>query len=137
MAKRKTANGNYQLVIRRSRTGRGLFSVDPIERGARIVAYTGRVLSEEEKYTSKSKYLFEVNERMTIDGWEKSNLARYINHSCRPNCVVDIWRGQLYVMAKRAIKSSEELFYDYGTEYFNKHIRPKGCKCPKCFPVGG
>jgi SET domain-containing protein len=134
MAKRKFAMGGYALFVRRSRTGRGLFTGDPIERGRCIAEYTGRILSEEETYVSKSKYLFAVNKTKTIDGWLKTNIARYINHSCRPNCEIEIWRGRIYVMAKRAIKPGEELFYDYDTEYFDAHIRPKGCLCSKCSP---
>ena len=134
MAKGKFTTGKYGLVVRRSRTGRGLLTLDPIESRRCIVEYTGRILSEAEEYTSKSKYLFAVNKTKTIDGREKTNIARYINHSCRPNCEIDIWQGRIYVMAKRAIKPGKELFYDYDTEYFNEHIRPKGCKCSKCSP---
>jgi SET domain-containing protein len=137
MAKRKFAIGNYALVVRRSRTGRGLFTSDPIERGRCIAEYKGRVLSEAATYTSKSKYLFAVSKTKTIDGWEKRNIARYINHSCRPNCEIEIWRGRVYVLAKRAIKPGEELAYDYCSEYFDAHIRPKGCKCSKCSPDPG
>jgi SET domain-containing protein len=135
MASGKFAIAEYALVVRRSRTGRGLFTDDPIERGRCIVEYAGRVISRAEEYTSNSKFLFVVNKRKTIDGWEKTNIARYINHSCQPNCEIEIWRGRVYVMAKHAIKPGEELFYDYDTEYFNAHIRPKGCKCSKCSPV--
>jgi len=134
MAKGKFTTGKYDLVVRRSRTGRGLFTLDPIESRQCIVEYTGRILSEAEEYTSKSKYLFAVNKTKTIDGREKTNIARYINHSCRPNCEIDIWQARIYIMAKRAIKPGEELFYDYDTEYFNEHIRPKGCQCSKCSP---
>jgi SET domain-containing protein len=134
MAKRKFAIGQHVLVVRRSRTGRGLFTADPIEKRRCVVEYTGRVLSEAEMYASKSKYLFAINERKTIDGWEKTNIARYINHSCLPNCEIEISRGRIYVMSKRAIKPGEELFYDYDTEYFDAHIRPKGCMCSKCSP---
>jgi hypothetical protein len=136
MAKGKFAIGDYQLAVRRSRTGRGLFTVGPIEKGRCVVEYTGRVLSEAETYTSRSKYLFAVSTRKTIDGRAKSNIARYINHSCRPNCEVEISRGRVYILARRAIKPGEELFYDYGTEYLDQHIRPKGCKCAKCMPDG-
>ncbi len=134
MAKIKFDVGQYEFRVKRSRTGLGLFTADPIARGRCVVEYTGCVLSKEEEYTSNSKYLFEVNRNKTIDGRGKSNIARYINHSCRPNCEIEISRGRVYVMAKRAIKPGEELFYDYGPEYFAKHIRPKACKCAKCFP---
>lgn len=137
MAKRKFEIGTHEFKVRRSRTGLGLFTVGPIERGRCVVEYKGRVLSKEEEYTSNSKYLFEVTKNKTIDGRDKTNIARYINHSCRPNCEIEIWRGRVYVMAKRAIKPGEELFYDYGPEYFAKHIRPKACKCAKCFPDPG
>ena len=137
MAKRKFAIGPHTLVVRRSRTGRGLFTVEPIEKGRCVVEYTGRLLSVTAMRASKGKYLFKINETKTIDGWQKSNIARYINHSCRPNCEVEIWRGRIYVMAKRAIKPGEELFYDYGPEYFDAHIRPKGCVCSKCLSLKG
>jgi len=136
MPKGKFAIGEYELVVKRSRAGRGLFTLGPIERGRCVVEYTGRVLSEAEMYTNNSKYLFGISEKKTIDGRGKTNAARYINHSCRPNCEIETWRGRAYIMAKRAIKPGEELSYDYGTEYFDEHIRPKGCKCLKCSPVG-
>lgn len=136
MAKRKFATGKYALVVRRSRTGRGLFTADPIGKGRCIVEYTGRALSEAEMYASKSKYLFAISQTKTIDGWEKTNIARYINHSCRPNCEIAISRGRIYVMAKRPIMPGEELLYDYDTEYFDAHIKPKGCMCSKCSPDG-
>ncbi len=135
MAKRKFEPGDYRLAVRRSRAGLGLFTVDPIERDRCIVEYTGRLLERAEEFTSRSKYLFEVSARKTIDGRAKSNLARYINHSCRPNCVIEIRRGRVFVMAKRAIRPGEELGYNYGAEYFNHHIGPKGCRCAKCAPT--
>jgi SET domain-containing protein len=135
MAKGKFTIGPHKLVVRRSRTGRGLFTADRIEKGRCIVEYTGRLLPEAAMHASNGKYLFKINETKTIDGWQKSNIARYINHSCRPNCEVEIWRGRIYVMAKRAINPGEELFYHYGAEYLDAHIRPKGCMCSKCLRV--
>jgi SET domain-containing protein len=133
--RRKFSVGDYALKVRRSRTGCGLFTVESIEKGRCVAEYTGRILPEEEWYSSRSKYLFEVSKRKTIDGSERDNIARYINHSCRPNCEIEIWRGRVFVMARRAIKSGEELSYDYGSEYFKHHIQPKGCKCSKCLPI--
>ena len=132
MRKRKFELGNYALKVKRSPTGLGLFAVEPIKKGACIIEYTGRALSEKEQYESKSKYLFEVSKKLTIDGAVRSNTARYINHSCAPNCEIDIYRNHVYVLAKKNIKAGEELSYDYDTEYFDEYIKPKGCKCPKC-----
>ena len=125
-----------KLKVGRSRAGLGLFTHEPIKKGTCIVEYTGRTLSEAEEYTSQSLYLFAVTKKKTIDGSARSNTARYINHSCRPNCEIEIdeKRERVFVFAKRNIKAGEELAYDYGKEYFNSHIKPKGCKCVKCRP---
>ncbi len=78
------------------------------------------------------KYFFEVGKNHVIDGNIPSNIARYINHSCKPNCEADGPEGKVYIWALRKIKAGEELTYDYGEEYFDKHISPKGCRCHKC-----
>ncbi len=135
LTKRKFDIGTYALKVKRSRAGLGLFTEDPIKKGACIIEYIGRTISEKEEYTSKSKYLFGVTKTKTIDGAIRTNTARYINHSCRPNCEVETYRGHVYVMAKRSIKAGEELSYDYQKSYFNDHIKPKGCKCLKCAPT--
>ena len=128
---KKTPPHSTGVVVKRSSAGLGLFAARPFKKGERIIEYVGRVLSTAEEYTSKSKYLFEVNKRKTIDGADRSNVARYINHSCRPNCEPEIERGRVYIDAIKSIKAGEELSYDYGEEYFNEHIRPFGCRCAK------
>jgi hypothetical protein len=136
MTKQKFEIGEHDLAVRRSRAGLGLFALSPIKKGSCVVEYTGRLLSEAETYTNNSKYLFAISDKKMIDGRGKSNRARYINHSCRPNCEIEIWRGRAFIMAKRAIKPGEELSYDYGRDYFDAHIKPKGCRCLKCAPNG-
>jgi SET domain-containing protein len=120
------------LRVGRSKTGLGLFALEPIRKGACIIEYTGRRISKKEEETSRSKYLFEVNAKKTIDGASRKNKARYINHSCGPNCEIRIRTGRVFVMALRNIRAGEELTYDYDEEYFNEYIRPKGCKCTTC-----
>ncbi len=119
------------LRVGRSSAGLGLFATRPFKKGERIVEYVGRTLTNAEEYSSRSKYLFEVNSRKTIDGATRSNIARYINHSCKPNCEPEIVRGRIFIDAVKNIKPGEELVYDYGDEYFNEHIRPYGCRCVK------
>jgi len=120
------------VVVKRSSAGLGLFAARPFKKGERIIEYVGRVISTAEEYTSRSKYLFEVNKRKTIDGADRSNIARYINHSCGPNCEPEIERGRVYIDAIKNIKAGDELAYDYGEEYFNEHIKPYICRCGTC-----
>ena len=124
--------GGYTLTVRRSVSGLGLFTKDPIRRRKFIIEYHGPVMTRKEADEKGGKYLFEVNNRKVINGSPRYNTARYINHSCKPNCETDIVKGRIYVYAKRNIKSGEELTYDYGKEYFNDFIKPHGCRCAKC-----
>lgn len=120
------------LQVKRSSAGLGLFATRPIKKGERIIEYFGREISKEEEFTSRSKYLFEISSRKTIDGTERRNFARYINHSCKPNCEPNIVKGRVFIDAIKNIKPGEELNYDYGEEYFDEHIKPFGCRCTKC-----
>lgn len=126
-----TKKANYPEGIRvgKSSAGLGLFATRPFKKGERVIEYVGRTISSAEAYTSRSKYLFEVNTRKTIDGTARDNVARYINHSCKPNCEPEIERGHIFIDAIKNIKAGEEFTYDYGEEYFNEHIRPYGCRC--------
>lgn len=120
--------GAYTFSVRRSSAGLGLYTEDAIPKGACVIEYVGKEISEEEAYTSRSKYLFEITKKRTIDGKPKINKAGYINHSCKPNCEPRIIKGHVYIFAIRNIKPGEELTYDYGKEYCLEHCVP--CKCP-------
>ena len=120
------------VVVKRSRAGLGLFAARPFKKSERIIEYFGRTITNAETYTSRSKYLFAVHSRKTIDGMTRRNTARYINHSCRPNCTPEIERGRIFIDAKRNIQAGEELTYDYGKEYVDTHIKPRGCRCATC-----
>jgi SET domain-containing protein len=134
--KRKRHNGQqFNLKVGRSRTGRGLFALETIKRGVRIVEYTGRPLKPGEEYTSRNKFLFEISRTKTIDGAVRSNAARYINHSCAPNCRAENTGRRIFIVARRRIAPGEELTYNYGREYFDEQIKPKGCRCLKCEPL--
>jgi SET domain-containing protein len=126
--------GDFDLVVRRSRTGLGLYAESEIPKGACVIEYVGPQITAEQEAKSRSKYLFEINARKTIDGAPRWNTARYINHSCRPNCEPNIYKGRVFIHARRRIKQGEELAYNYGKNYFNEYL--KGiCACPKCKPV--
>ncbi|MEP6569806.1 MAG: SET domain-containing protein-lysine N-methyltransferase [Acidobacteriota bacterium] len=130
----KKDNGHY--VIKRTASGLGLFALKSIPKGKRIIEYTGPLVSNEEvERRTNGKYFFGVNSKWSIDGTPRSNLARYINHSCKPNCEALISGRRVWIWSKRVIKTGEELNYDYGKEYFDDMIKPRGCKCKKCAPT--
>ena len=130
--RRKYVPGDFDLQVKRSSAGFGLFTNEPIPKGACIIEYTGRTLEPGEEFTARSKYLFEVSAKKTIDGSPRWNIARYINHSCRPNSEPEIHKGRVFIFAKRNIKAGEELAYNYGKDYFDNFIKPHGCRCAKC-----
>ena len=119
--------------VGRSRSGLGLFAVAPIKKGEFVIEYTGEKLSNREVEERNSKYFFSLNSRWTIDGSDRKNVSRYLNHSCRPNCEAVIEDGKnIMIYAVRNIRPGEELTYDYGQEYFKEYIKPLGCRCDYC-----
>lgn len=126
--------GNAALVIRRTATGLGLFTLKEIKAVKRIIEYTGAIVTAEEVARRRGKYFFEISEKYAVDGSPRSNTARYINHSCLPNAEAFIIGRRVWVYSKRVIKAGEELTLDYGEAYFNDYIKQKGCRCVKCKP---
>ncbi|MDT4953655.1 MAG: uncharacterized protein QOJ02_1793 [Acidobacteriota bacterium] len=122
--------GNRNFAVKRTATGLGLFALQPIPRGKRIIEYTGRILSAEEADSSRGKYLFELDEKRAIDGSARTNLARYINHSCRPNAKGYTSGRRIWIWSLRAIKAGEQITINYGKDYLDAHI--KQCKCGSC-----
>jgi hypothetical protein len=122
--------------VGRSRTGLGLFATKPIKKGAKIVRYFGPLLDSRKKKDDaiENKYLFELNGRWTIDGSVRENVARYINHACRPNAESDVMprKRKVVIRAIKNISPGEEISYDYGTDYFKAYLKPIGCKCDAC-----
>jgi hypothetical protein len=133
MPRKSYQPGNFDLVVRRARAGLGLFAAGPIPKGACIIEYTGKLLSKKEYLASNSRYLWDIGPGKTLDGSPRSNRARYINHSCKPNCEPDVHKRRVYIYASRDIKAGEELSYDYGKDYFDEYIG-KNCRCLKCMP---
>ena len=118
--------------VGRSRTGLGLFATVPIPKGRFIIRYKGPKLTNEEADRVENQYLFELNNRWTIDGKSRGNIARYINHSCRPNAEVYFVGHAIKIRARKNIEAGAEIGYDYGKDHFNAYIKPYGCQCDKC-----
>jgi SET domain-containing protein len=121
------------IAIRRTKTGLGLFATQTIARGKRIIEYHGPLVSNVEIENSSRRYFFQVNTRWSIDGSARHNLARYINHSCKPSAVAFVTRRRrIWIWSRKSIKAGEEISLDYGKQYFDSLIRPIGCGCKEC-----
>ncbi len=121
--------------VRRSVTGLGLFATRPIRRGAYIATYRGRRITTEEadrREAHGARYMFELNKRWVIDGSPRWNVARYINHSCRPNAKPVGRRGGIVIVALRRIEADEEITYEYGRDYLKSILADGGCRCAAC-----
>ena len=127
---------NRPYRVGKSRTGLGLFAKKPFRKREYIVTYRGRRIrnAEADRLEARgSRYMFEINTRWTIDGSKRWNVARYVNHSCRPNAEAVERRGPIIVyVARRRIKPEEEITVDYGKDYFAAFIGKSRCACPKC-----
>jgi len=126
-----------QVIRRRSRiSGWGVYARHPIEEDTRIVEYKGELVRQAEAWRREQRYLprqriwiFNVDERWARDAAFGGNVARYINHACRPNCYVDIDGRTIWIRASRHIRAGEELTYDYNTD--GEANIP--CRCrPRC-----
>ena len=137
-----------KIVTRKSAIhGNGMFAVAPIKKGERLIEYKGRRRSHEEVDADDSgdvesghTFLFTLNDDWVIDANFEGNDARWINHSCDPNCEAvldededDSKQSQVFIEAIRSIKPGEELTYDYGITLAERHTpRLKkiwACRC--------
>ena len=131
-----TISPNKPYRVGRSLTGLGLFATKPIKKGTKIIRYFGPLLDSKKKKDDaiENKYLFELNNRWTIDGSVRKNVARYINHACKPNAESDVKprKRKVVIRAIKNIEPGDEINYDYGTDYFKAYLKPIGCKCVAC-----
>jgi uncharacterized protein len=120
--KAKAAKEAPLVKVRRSRVhGRGVFAGERIKKGTRIIEYTGERVSHKEadrRYDDKDPndnhtFLFIVDKHIVIDAGVGGNAARFINHSCDPNCESVIEKKRVFIEALRNIEPGEELAYDY------------------------
>lgn len=136
-----------RIQVRRSGVhGKGVFALRRIEAGERVIEYKGEVISWPEALERhphdpsqpNHTFYFHIDDGNVIDGHLKGNAARWINHSCEPNCEAEEINGRVYVNALRDIQPGEELFYDYGlvidARYTAKLKKEFACRCgsPQC-----
>lgn len=123
--------------------GIGIVATKSIKKNTKIIQYIGEKITKKEgdrrsaerikKYLNKknegSVYIFELNKKYDIDGSPLYNKARYINHSCNPNCEVDIIDNEIWIISIKQISKGEELNYDYGYPFDKDDYSDHVCKC--------
>ena len=111
-------------VARRRSTlhGFGVFALEPITKNTRVIDYAGQLVRNDRSEAREGRYLadgciwvFRVNRAWSRDAAVGGNVARFINHSCAPNCWFEIVDKTIWIRASRSIRSGEELTYDYAT----------------------
>jgi hypothetical protein len=137
-----------RIQVRRSGVhGRGVFALRPIPRGETIIEYTGEVITWKEALRRhphdpadpNHTFYFHIDDGRVIDAKHGGNAARWINHSCAPNCEADETDdGRVFIKSLRALEPGEELFYDYGLiidERYTPALKKQyECRCgsPRC-----
>lgn len=121
--------------------GRGVFALAAIAKGGRIVEYIGERISHREAERRERAaqghpahtFLFILDDKVVIDATRGGNSARWINHSCSPNCESDDEDGRMFIKALRNIRPGEELTYDYNLVLVERHTpaakREHQCLC--------
>jgi hypothetical protein len=111
-----------------------VYATQAIPKNKRIIDYAGEKISNQESLKRELRYIkhghiwcFKLTNRTVIDAGVGGNVARFINHSCRPNCYIDIKKGVIWIRASRPIRKGEELTYDYHTD--GEGLIP--CQCRK------
>jgi hypothetical protein len=131
-----SANG-FMIEKRRSRIqGWGVFATQPIPKNKRIIHYAGEKITNRESLQREVRYLrkghiwcFKLNHLYVRDAAVGGNIARYINHSCTPNCYTQVVGDTIWIRAARNIRKGEELTYDYSTD----GVASVPCRCsPGC-----
>ena len=146
-ARRATPAGGRRIQVRKSGVhGKGVYALQPIARGTRIIEYRGEVVSWAEAQRRhphdpsdpNHTFFFHIDDQHVIDAAVGGNAARWINHACEPNCKAEEEDGRIFIDARRNIRAGEELFYDYGLvidERYTPALKKQyECRCgsPRC-----
>ena len=116
--------------------GWGVFATQPINKNKRIVTYDGEKIPNKTSLKRETRYLrkghiwcFKLNRLYVRDAAVGGNVARFVNHSCTPNCYTQVIGDTIWILAARNIRKGEELTYNYWTE----GLAQIQCRCrPGC-----
>ncbi len=124
------------IVFKGSRIhGLGGFAKTPITNGTRIIEYVGEPISKSEslrRCEQNNEYIFTLSDEEDLDGNVAWNPARFLNHSCAPNCEASLEEGYIWIIANRDIQAGEEITFNYGYDLVDYRDYPCRCGSPDC-----
>lgn len=126
--------------------GTGVYARVDIKKGTHIIEYVGERVTKKESDRRAQKplsnnaendemgavYIFELNKRYDLDGFVDYNTARFINHSCDPNCESEILKGRVWIIAIKDIKKGDEITYNYNYSWEDHEDHPCYCGTKRC-----
>jgi SET domain-containing protein len=113
----------------------GCFAARDICKGEKVIEYVGPLIDKEEssrECENENVYIFTLNDQYDINGNVEWNPARFINHSCDPNCESENDDAHIWILAIRDIKAGEELTYNYGFDLDEYKDYPCNCGSAEC-----
>jgi len=143
----KITTSEFILIEKSKIHATGVFAKKNIPKGTKIIEYVGNKITKAESeeigdihmsshknniHENGAVYIFELNSKYDIDGNVPWNTAKYINHSCEPNCEVKNVKGHIWIISSRYIKKGEEISYNYGYDMEDFKDHPCHCKSKKC-----
>ncbi len=115
--------------------GTGGFARRAIPAGTRVIEYVGRRIDKAESLRQCERgnpFVFTVDEAWDLDGDVPENPARWLNHSCAPNCEAENDEGRIWIVALRDIPTAAELTFNYGYDLVDYRDHPCACGTPEC-----
>lgn len=115
--------------------GLGVFAKREIAEGTLILEYVGQKIDKREslrRCEQSNHFIFELDDQCDLDGNVGWNPAKFINHSCSPNCEAEMIDGQIWIVAQRNILRGEELTFNYGYDLETYKDNPCQCGSPDC-----
>jgi uncharacterized protein len=115
--------------------GTGGYARAAIATGTRVIEYVGRKITKAEaavQCEANNVYVFTLNDDFDLDGNTEENPARFLNHSCAPNCEAEWDEERIWIVALRDIRAGEELTFNYGYDLEDYRDHPCRCGSPGC-----
>ena len=110
--------------------GRGGYATRLVPKGARVIEYAGERITKAEslrRCKAQNCFIFGLDEEFDLDGNVEWNPARFLNHSCAPNCEALCEEGRVWIVALRDIQPGEEITFNYGYDLVDYQEHP--CRC--------